>query len=148
MGALNRLVEATLCIQDRDIIKAHGLVPASDIAYNVTTSIVIATLLATFAFVVATIYLLKSPSTTVTSVGAACQQIYGDTSMSRDEHKAYFDKAYCDAETARAIHIIGIGDNGNWIPKSVIDDDSEVYQKGDEGTLVLPEWFALKEGLI
>jgi hypothetical protein len=32
-----------------------------------------------------------------------------------------------------------------WVPKSVLHDDSEVYQKGDEGTLIVLEWFALKE---
>lgn len=35
-----------------------------------------------------------------------------------------------------------------WIPKSVIDDDSEVYRVGDEGTLVVHEWWAEKEGLV
>lgn len=34
-----------------------------------------------------------------------------------------------------------------WIPKSVIHDDSEVWKKGDRGKLVIPEWFALKEGI-
>ncbi len=37
---------------------------------------------------------------------------------------------------------------GVWIPKSLIEDDSEVYRKGDEGTLIVPEWFAVKEGLV
>ena len=35
-----------------------------------------------------------------------------------------------------------------WIPQSLIDDDSEVYKPGQRGDLVIPEWFALKEGLI
>lgn len=36
-----------------------------------------------------------------------------------------------------------------WIPKSVIHDDSEVYDADDnaEGELVLQAWFAAKEGL-
>jgi hypothetical protein len=29
-----------------------------------------------------------------------------------------------------------------WIPKSQIDDDSEVYEEGHEGTLVIPLWLA------
>jgi hypothetical protein len=35
----------------------------------------------------------------------------------------------------------------HWLPKSVIHEDSEVSAEGDEGTLVVPEWFAEKEGL-
>lgn len=35
-----------------------------------------------------------------------------------------------------------------WIPKSLIDDDSEVWKAGQSGDLVIPEWFALKEDLI
>lgn len=36
-----------------------------------------------------------------------------------------------------------------WIPKSVIHDDSEVYDAADnaEGELVVQGWFADKEGL-
>lgn len=49
-------------------------------------------------------------------------------------------------ETAKALLCIIDGDEV-WIPKSVIDDDSEVYQDGDEGDLVITEWFAEKEGL-
>lgn len=29
-----------------------------------------------------------------------------------------------------------------WIPKSQIHDDSEVYEEGHEGTLVIPLWLA------
>jgi hypothetical protein len=34
-----------------------------------------------------------------------------------------------------------------WIPKSQIDDDSEVYEEGHEGTLVIPLWLAEKKDL-
>lgn len=34
-----------------------------------------------------------------------------------------------------------------WIPQSQIDDDSEVSKEGDEGKLVISQWFANKEGL-
>lgn len=34
-----------------------------------------------------------------------------------------------------------------WIPKSVIDDDSEVYRPGDTGTLITASWFAEKSEL-
>jgi len=33
-----------------------------------------------------------------------------------------------------------------WIPKSVIDDDSEVWREEDEGELVVKDWFAEKKG--
>ena len=34
-----------------------------------------------------------------------------------------------------------------WIPKSQIDDDSEVYEENTEGTLIIPLWFAEKLGI-
>ena len=68
----------------------------------------------------------------------------------RELHKVSFEKVLCSAETEKAIFVYGVTDSedGIWVPKSLVDDDSEVYKKGDEGTLVLPEWFAVKEGLI
>lgn len=33
------------------------------------------------------------------------------------------------------------------VPDSQIDDDSEVYQEGDEGTLIVSAWWARKEGI-
>ena len=68
--------------------------------------------------------------------------------MSRENYKTEFEKVFCDRETAQAIHVHLETGEEKWIPKSLIDDDSEVYKQGDEGKLVLPEWFALKEGLI
>jgi hypothetical protein len=40
-----------------------------------------------------------------------------------------------------------------WIPKSLIHDNSEVYSYSsnpgeNEGTLIIPRWFAEKEGLV
>ena len=34
-----------------------------------------------------------------------------------------------------------------WFPLSQIHDDSEVYQAGDSGTLIVSEWIAKKKGL-
>lgn len=34
-----------------------------------------------------------------------------------------------------------------WIPKSQITDDSEVYEAGTEGDLVITHWIAEKKGL-
>jgi len=37
-----------------------------------------------------------------------------------------------------------------WVPKSVIDDDSEVYDDNEnaKGALVVKEWWAEKAGLV
>ena len=35
-----------------------------------------------------------------------------------------------------------------WIPKSLVDEDSEVYEADTEGELVIPEWLAIKKGLV
>ena len=34
------------------------------------------------------------------------------------------------------------------VPESQIDDDSEVYEVGGEGTLVVSEWWAMQRGLV
>ncbi len=34
-----------------------------------------------------------------------------------------------------------------WIPRSQITDDSEVFEAGDEGQLVVKSWFAEREEL-
>ena len=35
-----------------------------------------------------------------------------------------------------------------WVPKSVIHDDSEVYCEDSSGSLIVPEWWVDKQGLI
>ena len=45
--------------------------------------------------------------------------------------------------------LVDLGDREPvWVPCSQIDDDSEVWEPGQEGTLVIAEWWAKKEGLI
>jgi hypothetical protein len=53
----------------------------------------------------------------------------------------------CTAESDAAIKVEGsdIGEP-TWVPKSQIDDDSEVYAKGTEGTLIVTEWIAKQKG--
>lgn len=34
-----------------------------------------------------------------------------------------------------------------WIPRVLIQSDSEVKDEGDKGTLIIPQWFADKEGI-
>ena len=48
-------------------------------------------------------------------------------------------------ETAKAL-LVDVDGEENWIPKGQIDDDSEVYQRGDEGELVIPMWLAIDRG--
>ena len=56
----------------------------------------------------------------------------------------------CDnvvAETEKAL-LCDIDNTEYWIPKNCISDNSEVYQKGDSGTLVISYSFARKLKLI
>lgn len=46
-----------------------------------------------------------------------------------------------DKTTDDAIHVV-VGHGRAWIPRSQIDDDSEVTDYGDSGVLVVPRWLA------
>lgn len=50
-------------------------------------------------------------------------------------------------ETPLAIQCV-IDEQLVWIPKSQITDDSEVYELGTDGTLVVTEWIAIEKGLV
>lgn len=52
------------------------------------------------------------------------------------------------AETEKALRVEPKEDEAFWVPKSVIHDDSEVYDNGEhnEGTLVVKRWWGEKEG--
>lgn len=52
----------------------------------------------------------------------------------------------CVAETTKAIKVYD-GTKEFWVPKSVVHEDSEVWKTGQEGTLIVAEWWAEKEGL-
>jgi hypothetical protein len=63
-----------------------------------------------------------------------------------------FEDVVVKAETPDAL-LCFIGDSMAstevWIPKSQIDDDSEVYDEGSSGgTLIVSEWIAVEKGLI
>jgi len=51
------------------------------------------------------------------------------------------------AETEKAL-LCAYDDDGDsfWVPKSQIHDDSEVYEKGNKGTILVSKWWAEKEG--
>lgn len=58
-----------------------------------------------------------------------------------------FEDVYAIRETEKALSVY-FGDGvWKWVPKSQIDDDSEVYIQGQEGTIVISDWWAEKEGL-
>lgn len=40
------------------------------------------------------------------------------------------------------------GNREKWIPRSVVHEDSEVYDAGHEGTLLIFTWWAEKESLL
>lgn len=56
------------------------------------------------------------------------------------------DDAKAVAETDLALLVV-IDEKKYWIPKSQIKDDSEVYEMGGEGTLVIPRWLAEEKRL-
>lgn len=71
--------------------------------------------------------------------------------MPEFKNKAHIDGVVCVRATNQAILIqigVGPGRQQYWIPQSQIDDDSEVWQFGDEGTLVVSEWIATEKGLL
>lgn len=66
--------------------------------------------------------------------------------MAEFSDKARFELAYCLRETDKAI-LVDIDGDQHWVPKSVVDDDSEVWEEGQEGELVIAGWFADKENI-
>ena len=65
--------------------------------------------------------------------------------MSRSQER-FGIEAKCVGETADALLCL-VDDLEVWIPKSQIDDDSEVTKRGDKGELIIPEWLAVERGL-
>ncbi len=56
--------------------------------------------------------------------------------------------AKCISEREKSILVRLQGrPRAQWFPKSVIHDDSEVYELGHEGEIVVQGWFAEKENL-
>lgn len=59
---------------------------------------------------------------------------------------ARIEDVSCLRQTDKAI-LVAIDGKELWVPQSVIDDDSEVWKKGDEGALVVHRWFAVRHEL-
>jgi hypothetical protein len=52
----------------------------------------------------------------------------------------------CTCETPNAIKVRVEGTGKEfWVPKSVIDDESETYKDGTSGNLIVADWFAEKQ---
>lgn len=64
----------------------------------------------------------------------------------------HFPDVRITGETAKAVKVVGLNprvpDHAEWIPKSAVHDDSEVYQLGDEGRFTLKRWKAEDLGLV
>lgn len=68
--------------------------------------------------------------------------------MPKFRKKEEFDGVTAVKETDAALLCSFVGDGDHWIPKSQIDEDSEVNQEGDQGTLVVSAWIAGEKGLV
>lgn len=62
--------------------------------------------------------------------------------------KAEFRGAVAIAATAKAIRVRLDDGRTEWIPQSQIDDDSDIWRDGDEGTLVVSQWIAEQKRLV
>lgn len=67
-----------------------------------------------------------------------------------DEGDVVIDGVRAERETDLALLCVwrmGKRNMEHWVPKSQITDDSEVWEPGQSGKLVITRWFAEKEGL-
>lgn len=67
-----------------------------------------------------------------------------------DGDNVIIDEAQCLRETEKAILVV-LGEEEDraehWIPKSQIHDDSEVFEEGGDGNLIITKWIACERGL-
>jgi len=68
--------------------------------------------------------------------------------MPEFKDKVHFKNARSTSSTERAVYCILENDHGLWVPKSQIDDDSEVYDKYQEGKLVVSLWIAEEKEIL
>ena len=55
--------------------------------------------------------------------------------------------ARCTRDTEKAILVEAPDfDEPEWIPKSQVLDESEVYKPGTDGVLIITDWWAEKQG--
>lgn len=58
-----------------------------------------------------------------------------------------FDNTVVRAESDDAINVELDDGRKFWIPRSQVHDDSESYELGTDGTLIIPEWLADSKGM-
>jgi hypothetical protein len=56
-------------------------------------------------------------------------------------------KGECIAETPKAVLVRYDKEQKLWVPKSCLHDDSEVFEKGGTGHIIVKFWWADKQGL-
>jgi len=61
------------------------------------------------------------------------------------ESKFEIEDVECLHDTGKALCCLIDGEEV-WVPQSQVDEDSEVYEKGGEGSLVVSGWFADQKG--
>lgn len=66
--------------------------------------------------------------------------------MTDFKDKAHFKNVKALRATDKAL-FCEINEEDHWIPRSQIDDSSEVYEEGHEGELVVSQWIADEKGL-
>jgi hypothetical protein len=66
--------------------------------------------------------------------------------MADFQEYAMIEGVLIKAATEKAILCI-IDGKEVWIPQSQVDDRSEIWKQGDEGTLMISEWIARQKGI-
>ena len=67
----------------------------------------------------------------------------------RSDDQVEFEDCTVVGESASGLALlIVISGRREWIPKSCIHDDSECYEVGHQGTLVIPESLAVEKRLV
>lgn len=67
-----------------------------------------------------------------------------------EEEESYDFGGVCHAvfDSGNALKVQAPGKGEIWVPHSVILDDSEVYEEGGRGKLIVAYWWAEKRGYI
>lgn len=69
--------------------------------------------------------------------------------MSSDRYETeFFEVTEVKVETDRALLCVFDDGSEEWIPKSQIQEDSQVHEKGDVGEIAIPRWLASEKGLL
>lgn len=63
----------------------------------------------------------------------------------RPDDRVEVRDASCIAMTEKAL-LVEVDGEQTWVPRSQVDDDSEVWEDGQEGTLTVSRWIAEQKG--